>query len=105
MICGCARVSAGGQSVDAQVQQLGAAGAATIFRETAGGAKTLWEALQASEYGFRANANPAVLHPRWGRASEEVLGTGERKPTLLFNGYGEQVAGLYKGLEKEALYI
>ena len=67
--------------------------------------KTFWEALQASEYGFWANVNPAVSHPRWSQASEEVLGTGERKPTLLFNGYGEQVAGLYKGLEKEALWI
>ena len=67
--------------------------------------KTFWEALQASEYGFWANVNPAVAHPRWSQASEEVLGTSERRPTLLFNGYGEQVAGLYKGLEKEALYI
>ena len=67
--------------------------------------KTFWEALQASEYGFWANVNPAVAHPRWSQASEEVLGTSERRPTLLFNGYGEQVAGLYKGLEKEALNI
>lgn len=67
--------------------------------------KTFWEALQASEYGFWANVNPAVAHPRWSQASEEVLGTSERRPTLLFNGYGEQVAELYKGLEKEALYI
>ena len=42
---------------------------------------------------------------RWSQASEEILGTGERKPTLLFNGYGEQVAGLYKGLDKEALWM
>ena len=67
--------------------------------------KTFWEALQSSEYGFWANVNPAVSHPRWSQASEEILGTNERKPTLLFNGYGEQVAALYKGLEKEALYI
>ena len=67
--------------------------------------KTFWEALQASEYGFWANVNPAVAHPRWSQASEEVLGTSERRPTLLFNGYGEQVAEMYKGLEKEALYI
>ena len=67
--------------------------------------KTFWEALQASEYGFWANVNPAVAHPRWSQASEEVLGTSERRPTLLFNGYGDQVAELYKGLEKEALYI
>jgi methionine sulfoxide reductase catalytic subunit len=58
-----------------------------------------WEALQAAEYGFWANVNPAVPHPRWSQASEEVIGTGERKPTLLFNGYGEFVADIYKGLE------
>ena len=43
-------------------------------------------------------------HPRWSQATEELLGTGERRPTLLFNGYAEQVAGLYRGLEKERLY-
>ena len=58
-----------------------------------------------SEYGFWANVNPEVPHPRWSQASEHVLGTRERKPTLLFNGYGEQVAGLYKGLEKESLFM
>jgi sulfoxide reductase catalytic subunit YedY len=61
--------------------------------------RSYWEALQAREYGFWANVNPDVPHPRWSQASEEVIGTGERKPTLLFNGYGEYVAGLYKGLE------
>lgn len=66
--------------------------------------KTFWEALQASEYGFWANVNPEVSHPRWSQASEQVLGSRERKPTLLFNGYGEQVAGLYKGLENERLW-
>jgi methionine sulfoxide reductase catalytic subunit len=65
----------------------------------------LWEALQSSEYGFWANVNPAVPHPRWSQASEEVIGTGERRPTLIFNGYGEYVADLYKGLEKEPLYM
>jgi methionine sulfoxide reductase catalytic subunit len=65
----------------------------------------MWEAIQASEYGFWANVNPEVSHPRWSQASEEVLGTGERVPTQLFNGYGEFVAGLYKGLEKEPLYM
>ena len=67
--------------------------------------KTFWEGLQASEYGFWANVNPAVPHPRWSQASERVLGTDERVPTLIFNGYGEQVAGLYKGLEKERLFV
>jgi sulfoxide reductase catalytic subunit YedY len=58
-----------------------------------------WEALQSAEYGFWANVNPEVPHPRWSQASEEVIGTGERKPTFKFNGYGEYVADLYKGLE------
>jgi methionine sulfoxide reductase catalytic subunit len=64
-----------------------------------------WEALQASEYGFWANVNPQVPHPRWSQASEEILGTGERRPTLLFNGYGDYVAGLYKDLTSEKLYM
>jgi sulfoxide reductase catalytic subunit YedY len=66
--------------------------------------KSFWEALQASEYGFWANVNPQVAHPRWSQATEEVIGTNERKPTLLFNGYGEYVADMYKGLEKERLW-
>jgi len=67
--------------------------------------KTFWEGLQSSEYGFWANVNPAVPHPRWSQASEQVLGSRDRKPTLLFNGYAEQVAGLYAGLEGERLYM
>lgn len=67
--------------------------------------KTFWEALQSSEYGFWANVNPEVPHPRWSQASEQVLGSRERRPTLLFNGYGEQVAAMYKGLEGERLYV
>ncbi len=66
--------------------------------------KSYWEDLQASEYGFWANVNPEVPHPRWSQATEELIGTGERRPTLLFNGYGEQVAHLYKGLESERLW-
>ena len=65
----------------------------------------LWEELQSSEYGFWANVNPAVPHPRWSQATEEVIGTGERRPTLILNGYGEYVAYLYKGLENEPLYM
>ena len=67
--------------------------------------KGFWEALQGSEYGFWANVNPEVPHPRWSQATEEVIGTGERRPTLLFNGYGEYVAGLYNGLESERLWV
>jgi sulfoxide reductase catalytic subunit YedY len=66
--------------------------------------KSFWEALAASEYGFWANVNPDVAHPRWSQASEELLGLGEHRPTLLFNGYGEYVAHLYKGLEGERLW-
>ncbi len=67
--------------------------------------KSYWEDLQSSEYGFWANVNPAVAHPRWSQATEEVIGSGgERRPTLLFNGYGEFVADLYKGMEKERLW-
>jgi sulfoxide reductase catalytic subunit YedY len=63
-----------------------------------------WEKLQASEYGFWANVNPDVPHPRWSQKTERVLGIDERRPTLLFNGYGEFVADLYKGLENERLF-
>ena len=63
-----------------------------------------WEELQSSEYGFWANVNPDVPHPRWSQATERVLGTDERVPTLLFNGYGEYVAHLYDGLENERLW-
>jgi sulfoxide reductase catalytic subunit YedY len=66
--------------------------------------KGYWEALQASEYGFWANVNPAVPHPRWSQATERVLGTDQRVPTLIWNGYGESVADMYKGLEKERLF-
>ncbi|MDO9711371.1 protein-methionine-sulfoxide reductase catalytic subunit MsrP [Paracraurococcus lichenis] len=66
--------------------------------------KSFWEAIQPSEYGFWANVNPSVSHPRWSQASERVLGSGERIPTQLFNGYGEWVAGLYTSLQKERLW-
>ena len=67
--------------------------------------KSFWEALAASEYGFWANVNPAVPHPRWSQATEEDIATKERRPTLLYNGYGEYVAHLYGGLEKERLWV
>ena len=66
---------------------------------------SFWETLGPSEYGFWANVNPEVAHPRWSQETEQVLGTDERIPTLLYNGYGEQVAGLYAGLEKEKLFM
>jgi sulfoxide reductase catalytic subunit YedY len=56
---------------------------------------TFWNDLQPQEYDFLSNVNPNVPHPRWSQATERMLGTGERRPTLLYNGYGEWVAGLY----------
>ena len=64
-----------------------------------------WQALQASEYGFWANVNPDVPHPRWSQASERVLGTDEPRPTLIYNGYGEFVASLYANLQGENLFM
>ena len=66
---------------------------------------SFWEQLGPSEYGFWANVNPEIDHPRWSQASEQMLGSSERVPTILFNGYGEFVADLYKGLEAEKLYM
>lgn len=64
-----------------------------------------WEEIAANEYGFWANVNPEVPHPRWSQASETVLHTNERVPTLLYNGYAEEVAGLYAGMEDQALFM
>ncbi len=66
--------------------------------------ETTWEALAPDEYGFWANVNPEVPHPRWSQASEEVIGTDARRPTVLFNGYAEQVASLYSGMKADNLY-
>ena len=65
---------------------------------------TFWEEIAPDEYGFWANVNPEVTHPRWSQATEKVLGTGESVPTLLFNGYGEYVADLYDGLADQRLH-
>ena len=67
--------------------------------------KSFWEEVQGSEYGFWANVNPEVPHPRWSQATERVLGSGERVPTLVYNGYGEFVADLYTGIEGERLFM
>ena len=67
--------------------------------------KTFWEGLQPSEYGFWANVNPQVAHPRWSQATEKPLGSNERIPTLLYNGYAEFVAGLYADRKAEKLFM
>lgn len=60
---------------------------------------TLWNTVSTKEYGFYANVNPEVDHPRWSQASERRIGDLSRRPTLMFNGYGEQVASLYEGMD------
>jgi sulfoxide reductase catalytic subunit YedY len=60
---------------------------------------TTWSIEGPSEYGFYANVNPEVSHPRWSQASERRIGELQRRPTLPFNGYAEQVASLYAGLD------
>ena len=66
---------------------------------------TFWESLASDEYGFWANINPQVAHPRWSQATEKPLGSSERVPTQLYNGYGEQVAGLYANRKAEKLFM
>ena len=60
----------------------------------------MWEKLAPKEYGFWANVNPIISHPRWSQETEEQLGVEGRIPTIIYNGYEEQVSYLYKGLEK-----
>lgn len=69
--------------------------------------KTSWNMATPSEYGFYANVNPNVDHPRWSQARERRIGSGlfaDKQPTRMFNGYGEQVADLYKGLDLRKHY-
>ena len=65
---------------------------------------SFWMALSPNEYGFYSNVNPDVPHPRWSQATERRIGVGGRRPTLLFNGYEEEVASLYEGLDLNANY-
>ncbi|MGF1475393.1 MAG: protein-methionine-sulfoxide reductase catalytic subunit MsrP [Geminicoccaceae bacterium] len=66
---------------------------------------SFWEEVQSREYGFWANVNPEVSHPRWSQAMETPLGTRDKRPTLLYNGYAELIGDLYKGLEGERLFM
>jgi len=65
---------------------------------------SLWMAASPNEYGFYANVNPEVNHPRWSQASERRIGETGRRPTLMFNGYEEEVAQLYAGMDLRANY-
>ncbi|NWF64372.1 MAG: protein-methionine-sulfoxide reductase catalytic subunit MsrP [Chloroflexi bacterium] len=65
---------------------------------------TLWNTVAPNEYGFYANVNPTVDHPRWSQASERRIGELTRRATLMFNGYGEQVADLYADMDLSLFY-
>ena len=60
---------------------------------------TSWMQANPREYGFFSNVNPEVDHPRWSQASERRIGEFLKRKTLMFNGYAEQVAGLYRGMD------
>jgi sulfoxide reductase catalytic subunit YedY len=64
--------------------------------------RTTWNQQAPHEYGFYANVNPHVDHPRWSQATEQRIGESGRRPTLMFNGYEKQVAGLYAGMDLRA---
>ena len=66
--------------------------------------KTTWEKAQPQEYGFYSNVNPEVDHPRWSQASERRIGEFMRRKTLMFNGYADQVAWLYAGMDLRKYY-
>jgi sulfoxide reductase catalytic subunit YedY len=66
---------------------------------------SFWEEIQPNEYGFWANVNPEVPHPRWSQATEQLLGESGRVPTKLYNGYEEFVAGLYADKPGEKLFM
>jgi sulfoxide reductase catalytic subunit YedY len=65
---------------------------------------TSWMRLAPQEYGFYANVNPNAPHPRWSQATERRIGDFRRRDTLMFNGYGEQVASLYSGMDLKRNY-
>lgn len=66
--------------------------------------ETTWSLASPREYGFYSNVNPQVDHPRWSQGSERPIGGFFRKPTAMFNGYGEHVAGMYSGMDLKKYY-
>jgi sulfoxide reductase catalytic subunit YedY len=65
---------------------------------------TLWNTVAPNEYGFYSNVNPEVPHPRWSQATERRIGEFGRRPTLMFNGYAEEVAHVYDGMDLSVYY-
>ena len=67
--------------------------------------KSFWDKVAPNEYGFWANVNPKFPHPRWSQASERMLGTDERRPTQVFNGYGKWVASMYPSMKDRKYFM
>ena len=65
---------------------------------------TAWNKFAPQEYGFYSNVNPEVRHPRWSQAAERRIGELRKRPTQMFNGYAEQVASLYQGMDLKKFY-
>lgn len=74
------------------------------IRLVGGQPSTSWNTMAAREYGFYSNVNPNVDHPRWSQAKERRIGEFFKRDTLMFNGYGDQVAGLYSGMDLKKNY-
>jgi sulfoxide reductase catalytic subunit YedY len=74
------------------------------IRVTADQPRTSWEKAAPQEYGFYSNVNPDVSHPRWSQATERRIGEFRRRKTLAFNGYADQVASLYSGMDLKKFY-
>jgi methionine sulfoxide reductase catalytic subunit len=74
------------------------------MRFTESAPRTAWNVAAPNEYGFLANVNPEVDHPRWTQAKERRIGEFRRRPTLMFNGYAEQVGSLYRGVDLRKNY-
>jgi hypothetical protein len=91
------RAAAPGRALEVRLQEH------QVHRQDRSGGRdadeSLWMAAAPNEYGFYANVNPDVDHPRWSQATERRIGEGGRRPTQMFNGYGEQVAALYSGMD------
>ena len=76
-----------------------------VTRQLGGGMRhTSWNLANPPEYGFYANGKPKVDHTRWSQAQERRLGEFRMRPTLIFNGYGDQVASLYSGMDLRKQY-
>jgi sulfoxide reductase catalytic subunit YedY len=65
---------------------------------------TTWNLSAPREYGFYSNVNPGVRHPRWSQASEQRIGELKRRETLMFNGYADEVANLYAGMDLKKFF-